>query len=223
MFQGFSDTTADFLWQIRFNNSREWLHENKQAFTDFVQTPMREIANEVYEKMKSSYPQMMFNLHVSRIYRDARRLHGRGPLKDHLWFSVFGPRDVRYLGPEFFFEIEPEGYSYGMGVWSADAAAMKCYREDILSEKKEITKLAKDLMSQDKLKLCGEDYVKSKGDVSPLLKPWLQKKKVYFQCSRPYDEISFSAQLVQELTDGFSFLLPYYRYFDDLCRRDVVT
>ena len=28
---------------------------------------------------------------VSRIYRDARRLHGRGPYKDHLWFCVERP------------------------------------------------------------------------------------------------------------------------------------
>lgn len=219
MFQGFSDRTVDFLWGVRFNNSREWLNENKQEYQSQVQGPMRELANEVYEQMKQRYPDMMLQLHISRIYRDARRLFGRGPLKEDLWFSVFGPRDVRYWGPEFFFDITPEGWGYGMGVWSADSAAMKRYREDILSGNPKIQKLAENLEKQDKLKLCGEDFAKSKGTVEPLLMPWLQKKKVYFECTRPYDEISHSEKLVQEITDGFSFLQPYYCYFDDLCRR----
>lgn len=219
MFQGFSDRTVDFLWGVRFNNSREWLNEHKQEYQQEVQIPLRELANEVFEQMKQRYPDMYFQLHISRIYRDARRLFGRGPLKEDLWFSVYGARDVRYCGPEFFFDITPEGYGFGMGVWSADAAAMKHYREDILSGNQKIKALAEQLAKQEKIELRGENFAKSKGNTEPILQPWLQKKKVYFECERPYDEISHSEKLVQELVDGFSFLYPYYCYFDDLCRR----
>lgn len=30
---------------------------------------------------------------VTRIYRDARRLHGRGPYKESLWFTVEQPAE----------------------------------------------------------------------------------------------------------------------------------
>lgn len=219
MFQGFSDRTVDFFWGVRFNNSREWLQEHKQEYLQDALYPMRELANEVYDQMKQRYPDMMFQLHISRIYRDARRLFGRGPLKEDLWFSVFGPRDVRYWGPEFFFEITPESYGYGLGVWSAGAPAMKRYREDILSGDPRIKALAEKLSNQDEIKLMGEDFAKPKGPVEPLLMPWLQKKKVYFECSKPYDEVSYSEQLTQKIVDGFSFLYPFYCYFDDVCRR----
>ena len=219
MFHGFSDRTVDFLWGVRFNNSREWLNEHKQDYQQEVQTPLRELANEVFEQMKQRYPELMLQLHISRIYRDARRLFGRGPLKEDLWFSVYGARDVRYCGPEFFFDITPEGYGYGMGVWSADAAAMKRYREDILSGNKTVRSLAAGLAKQERIMLCGEDFARPKGSTEPLLQPWLQKKKVYFECARPYDGISHSEQLVGELVEGFSFLYPYYCYFDGLCRR----
>lgn len=218
MFQGFSNRTVDFLWSVRFNNNREWLAEHKQEYLEDVQQPMRLLAAQVYEELCRRNPQMQLSLHISRIYRDARRLHGRGPLKDNLWFSIFGTREERCLGPEFFFEIMPEGYSYGLGVWSANAAAIKQYASDILAQKREIVSLAQKLSAQSAIRLCGENYKRTRGETTPLLQSWLQKKQVYFSCEQSYDEICFSAQLVQELTEGFTFLLPFYRYFDQLCR-----
>ena len=50
MFQGFSQATNDFLWGIRFNNERPWFEAHKQTYLDNVQTPMRQLAQEVYEK-----------------------------------------------------------------------------------------------------------------------------------------------------------------------------
>ena len=43
------------------------------------------LAAQTHELMQQRFPDMDCRLHVSRIYRDARRLFGRGPYKDHLW------------------------------------------------------------------------------------------------------------------------------------------
>ena len=38
-----------------------------------------ELGKEVYDKFMDKHPKLNLNLHVCRIYRDARRLHGQGP------------------------------------------------------------------------------------------------------------------------------------------------
>ena len=88
MFQGFSQQTNDFLWGIRFNNERSWFEAHKQEYLDYVQSPLRQLAQEVYARFSAAHEELPLMVRVSRIYRDARRLYGRGPYKSHLWFSL---------------------------------------------------------------------------------------------------------------------------------------
>ena len=88
MFQGFSQEAVDFLWGIRFNNERGWFEARKEEYLTLVAGPMRELGEQVHAAVEEEFPKLGLNLHVSRIYRDARRLYGRGPYKDHLWFTL---------------------------------------------------------------------------------------------------------------------------------------
>ena len=88
MFTGFSDATIDFLWELRFHNERPWFLEHKQVFLDTLDRPMKALAAEVTAALEQAYPQRKWYLHVARIYRDARRLHGSGPYKESLWFTL---------------------------------------------------------------------------------------------------------------------------------------
>ena len=115
MFQGYTQETVDFMWGIRFNNERGWFLEHKQQYQTQLLEPTRALGEQVYEGVQAMLPREPLMLKTSRIYRDARRLFGRGPYKDHLWFCVrTGDKD--WTGrPTFYFEIAPEYYSYGMG------------------------------------------------------------------------------------------------------------
>ena len=117
MFQGFSQGAIDFLWGIRFNNERGWFLAHKEEFLTLVDAPMRELAAQVSQAMTEEFPKLGLELKESRIYRDARRLFGRGPYKDHLWFSLRRRNENEGAEPSFYFEIAPEYYSYGMGAW----------------------------------------------------------------------------------------------------------
>ena len=91
MFQGFTPEAVEFLWGIKFNNNREWFLPRKEQFLALVDRPMRELGSEIFDAIAAAYPKQSLKLHVCRIYRDARRLFGRGPYKDHLWFCVEPP------------------------------------------------------------------------------------------------------------------------------------
>ena len=91
MFTGFTDATVDFLWGIRFNNERPWFEAHKETYLSELYRPMKDLGAEIYEFLSEQRQNDPMVCRVSRIYRDARRLHGRGPYKDHLWFCVERP------------------------------------------------------------------------------------------------------------------------------------
>ncbi len=215
-FTGFSPKAGEFLWELRFNNERPWFNAHKQEFLDLVDAPFRALANEVYERMKEACPKREWYMHVSRIYRDARRLYGRGPYKDHLWFTLRCDASKDEEIPAFYFGFDPEGYDFGMGYYVSKAAFMERYRRFTLANPKPLEKLARRLNRQDTFVLGGQSYKKNKVEHSPLLDPWLNKRWVSVDCTRGHDEISHSHDLADEVVKGFSFLVPYYDYFDQL-------
>ena len=128
MFQGYDQQTVDFLWGIRFNNDRSWFQEHKEQYQTHLLAPTRALGEQFYDGLHAMLPHEPLILKVSRIYRDARRLHGQGPYKDHLWLCV-RTGDQDWTGrPTFYFEIAPDYYSYGMGFWCAAPALMALYR-----------------------------------------------------------------------------------------------
>ena len=80
-FQGYTQETVDFMWGIRFNNERGWFLEHKDDYINTFLTPTRELGEQVYDAVHALLPDEPLMLKVSRIYRDARRLFGRGPYK----------------------------------------------------------------------------------------------------------------------------------------------
>ena len=104
-----------------------------------------------------------------------------------------------------------------MGFWCAAPALMALYRQRIDADPKPLEKLVRRFDRQQTFRLTGPEYARSKGQVSDLLRPWYQKKSLSLQCEAPQDERIFSPQLPQEILESFRELLPFYRYFTDLC------
>ena len=216
MFTGFSDKTIEFLWGIRFNNEKPWFEAHKDEYLTHLYRPMLELGREVYDRIHEKYPNCGLNLHVCRIYRDARRLHGRGPYKDHLWFTLREEDEDWVRTPVFWFEIGPEGYNYGLGCYSGSAEMMERFRRSMDVDPAPMEKLTRRLQKQDRFVLEGEEYARKKPAASPLLESWYQKKNFALSCDRPHDEVVMSPQLVQELVDAFCWLKPFYDHFRKL-------
>ena len=218
MFTGFSDKTIEFMWGIRLNNNRDWFMAHKQDYTDHLYTPTVELGKEVYDKFMDKHPKLDLNLHVCRIYRDARRLHGRGPYKDHLWFTIRPENDIWSHQPVFWFEITPEEWSYGVGFWNADAQTMAAMRRDMDEDPRRLEKLVRRLNKDGRFAVQGQDYARKKGDATPLLAEWYNKKDLSVGRYSPIDEALYTPELVDTLSDGYSFLEPFYQYFKSFCK-----
>ena len=155
---------------------------------------------------------------VSRIYRDARRLYGRGPYKDHLWISIQKPAGAWDEAPCFWFELSPDGWSYGMGFYSVKPATMARLRRQLAERPEEMETLMRRLRRQGEFTLSGETYKKPRAQApSELLAPWYVLKGFSLSHDEALTEELFSRDILARVAAGYDFLLPYYRYFSALC------
>ena len=209
MFQGFSQNAIDFLWGISLNNERGWFMAHKQDFTDYVDIPMRELGKEVFSALAEDYPRQDWRLHVCRIYRDARRLFGRGPYKDHLWFTLWTGED-RHNSPVFWFELSPASFSYGVGFYTATAEQMAALRRYIDANPAEMERLAK-RVAKSEFHLEGEPYKRLKKDVGEVLNPWYNRKWISLCAEYDHGGALYTGELPQVLLDAYEKLMPVYR------------
>lgn len=216
MFQGFSQETIDFLWGLRLNNERSWFLAHKEVFLRELDQPMKALAHEVEETMTGEFPELRLEEKVSRIYRDARRLHGRGPYKDHMWFSLRRPGKSEGATPCLYFELAPEYYSFGMGCYDPSPLTMTKHRARIDRDPEPLITLAKALQKRPEFQLYGELYKRPKGDPGPILYPWYNRKQLGISSDWNCEGLLFTPKLVDQVTEGFRFLVPYYHYFREL-------
>ena len=214
MFTGFSDATVDFLWGIRFNNEKPWFEEHKEIYLKELYQPMRAIGEELYEYISDQRPDYGLILRVARIYRDARRLHGRGPYKDNLWLSIERPAELWTANTCFWFGVHPEGWTYGMGYWMPKPSTMAKLRRRIDADPKPMEELMRRLAGQEEFQLEMEQYKKPRSAApNELVAPWYQAKNFSIGHEEPWTEELYIHDIVERMKKGFEFLLPFYDYF----------
>lgn len=217
MFTGFTDETVDFMWGIRFNNEKTWFEAHKQIYLEHFYNPMKELGGELYQYVLEKRPDMDLISKVSRIYRDARRLHGRGPYKESLWFSIEQPSEQWTAKPTLWFELMPESWCYGMGYYMPKPITMARLRARIDRDPKTMETLTRRLDRQSEFVLSAEDYKRPRSAApSPLLEPWYRMKRFSVIHEEKLTEELFSRDIVTRLCRGFDFLLPYFDYFSTL-------
>ncbi len=213
MFEGFSPRTIDFMWNLRFNNRKAWFEEHKDEYRRDFLYPMKELGQEVFERVTGQYGDRGFIHKIARIYKDARRLRGDGPYRDHLWFSIERPSEEWTSTPVFWFELEPESWSYGLGYYQAKPLTMAKLRARIDKAPKQFERLIAPLEKQEEFVLEGLEYVRKKTAPTPKTAEWYNKKSFSLIHTQPNGMELFSPELADRLAGGFAFLMPLYDYF----------
>ena len=208
-FHGFTPQTGEFFWELSFNNERPWFLAHKEQFEDVVNRPFKALSADTLRLMRERFPERSFAVHNSRIYRDARRLFGRGPYKDNLWFVIY-QEEQHNLGPAFWFEIGRTGTSAGMGFWDASPAMMEAFRRQIDANPARFERILRQIGPG--WKLWGEPYKRLKADRGELLNPWYNRK--YISVGREWDHggEAYADTLPETLTALFTRLLPLFDF-----------
>ena len=211
MFEGFSPETIDFLWGIRMNNNREWFQANKKTYVDFVYEPMKALGKELFEPFLEKTGNV---LKVSRIYRDAR-MHPPEPYKESLWICI--RQDVEWWAenPCLYFEVNPEGVSYGFFIWKPRTASMEDFRRHISAYPEEFLNLIRSTEEAVGQPILADTYKRPKPTDNKDLEPYFAWRG-QIGCTRdiaPGPEM-FGPELKNEVMDFFEKLMPLYDFFN---------
>lgn len=214
MFEGFSPKTIDFMHNLGLNNEKPWFEAHKPEFQQVFQQPMKALGQTVFEKVSSKYGDRGFIHKLSRIYRDARYMRaGDGPYRTSLWFSIEKPANGEWTDrPVFWFDLSPEGWSYGMGYGGAKAETMAKFRARLDKNPGEFERLVAYLDKQAEFVLDGQEYTRKKEAPTAKLVPWYNRKSFSLIHKQANGKELFSPNLADRIADGMMELMPIYDY-----------
>ena len=211
MYDPLTSRAIDFLWELSINNQRPWFQEHKEEYRRVLGHPFRSLAQETAGLMQARWPKYGFQPRISRIYRDARRLFGRGPYHDHLWFSL-QRMEAASRGPMLWFELGLEGSSHGLGFWDQTAAQAEAFRRHMDRDLTRFERLVNGIPHREQSRLWGEEYKRPKGDPGPLLYPWYNRRQISFSCERNCEGPFFGPELAGQVLEGWKSLVPQYKF-----------
>lgn len=215
-FEGFPKELPDFLWGLAFNNEKNWFEAHREQYERCLQKPFRALAFEMADRMERRFPNVTPALHISRINRDARRLHGRGPYKDHLWFTLARTSGLHDIQPCLYFEIGATAYAYGLGFWMASGGTAERWREHIDANPRRLERLVRAFDRQDRFTLDSVCYKRPKGDRGKQLNDWYNSRSLSCERKVFFDPDPPTAALADEMEQDLALLIPLYKYMAEI-------
>ena len=211
MFEGFSPETVDFLWGIRMNNNRDWFLEHKKDYVNYLYAPMKALGQDLFVPFMDKPGNL---LKVSRIYRDAR-MHHDVPYKESLWVCI--RKDVEWWAeaPCLFFEIRPEGVSYGLIWWKPRVATLEAFRQAIAAKPRDFLKLMQDTEKAVGIPVTASLYKRPKEAPSADLAPYFAwKGNIACVVDEPVGPEMFGPDLGKRAEEFLTKLIPLYEYLN---------
>ncbi len=208
----FSPQMLDFLTENVMRNDKEWYRENRERCRELVDIPLAEFSQKVHEYLLKTDP-LIDKVHISRIFRDARRLRGRSFFRENMWVSFGRVRDLYKSLPAFYFDISPRGAEYGCGYYVPEAETMENMRKMILAGSPLFEKAKKCLSKNRSFALYGDMYKRSKfPDSSPEDRLWLDRKTIGVTAFSDDWELIFSDGYADYVGKELSKLKAFYEF-----------
>lgn len=198
----------------QLHDSREWYKEHKDDYTKYIVEPFTEFVNELTPTMLSVDKDFICSpKKISRLYRDARYAKGKSIFRNDVWYSFRRLTEPFEALPEFYFDISPDGFSYGCGYYMASRDTMDAIRAMIIDDSKEWKAAKKAFDSQNVFEMGGDLYKKNRfPDESGDKLLWLNRKSVFFfNNSTDFDRL-FSADFAKSVAEDYKKLAPIYSF-----------
>ncbi|NVN99911.1 MAG: DUF2461 domain-containing protein [Geobacteraceae bacterium] len=214
-FPGFSPQALAFFEELAANNRKDWFEAHRSDYEEFLLEPLKSLVAALANTMVAIDGELVtmpaVDKTISRIYRDTRFSRDKSPYKCRMWLTFKRYRPDWKETPCFYFEINAEGYRYGMGFYCAAKDTMDRLRQYIESSPERFREEIAWLAGQDRFVVAGESYKRPLNAALPDdLQQWHMRKNLYLVCNRPPSRL-FSAQLLEEIQSGFQQLAPLYR------------
>ncbi len=212
------DNLITFLNDLKVNNNREWLAQNKtwyeQVRLEFEQLS-RDLILEI-SKFDKEIEHIEAKDCIFRIYRDTRFSHDKTPYKTH--FGVFiaanGGRKSQRAG--YYLHLDPAGCFIASGVWCPEPALLKTLRQSVYDNIEELNSIRHQadfqkhfntFFEEDKLKNIPKGFPKDFEDAELLkLKHYLVKYNIEEQIIQSDDFVKSISEIIKHAHPFNQFL-----------------
>ncbi len=218
MFTGFTDETVRFFLDLKFHNSTEYFHQERQRYLEVVQKPFYEMIEALAPEMQQIDPMMEIRPHkcLSHIHRDTRFTKDKSPYRDHLWFLFRRAAEPRDKSLFYFFEFGPSRLAWGMGFWGENRDAMDLFRRRLEANPACFDGILHDVSPESRNLFPGGTVHKRMtvpASVPLHLRRWYCAKELYIGKQDPPYPLAFTEELLPEVRGDFAALAPVYRHF----------
>lgn len=215
MFQGLSEDTYQFFWEIAFNNEASFFEANRERYKKNVYEPLKQLTIELTSTAQEIDPD--FNIRpsgvISRIRRDTRYSHDKTMYRDHAWLGFRRPGSMLSESFVVYAEFERESYGYGMGMYGSNPALMREIRPRILAKPQKFLSLVEDPAFQSRFSVQGDEFKRPRFTGAPEgVLPYLNRKGLSFCFSSPILKNTLKPEIADEIKEGFQLLKPVYRF-----------
>ena len=214
-FEGLTLKAVRFLIENKINDNKSWYNEHKEEYKKYVYNPFSELVMELAPTMIEIDSQIITipSKIISRVYRDIRFTKDKSLYRDNVWIVFLRDKSKMSTSSCFWFELNQQGSSYGVGFYGATSQSMARMREMIIDNHPAFRKALKCYETQSQFVIGGEKYKRSKFPDQPEnIKAWLDRKNIFFEYVESGYELAFSKELPEVLKKGFKTLKPIYDF-----------
>lgn len=214
-FQGIKPEVIELLSLNRFNDSKSFYEVHKEELKQGATVPMRQIVLDLSDIMCELDPLSDTNpiYVVSRIRRDTRRSKSKMMYRENLWLMLRRNKFAYPFAPFYWFEFSPEGYCFGLGMWTQRPAQFDFVREKIINEPDRWLKAVKAAERAGMSYNVTDFYKKDKvPDAPEELKLYLNAKNVHFSYWNADLKNIASEKLIDELRLMLDISSPMYQF-----------
>ena len=213
----FSPPTITFLQGLKDNNAKVWFTAHEAEYRQHVLAPLIGLVEELSETMldiDSDFETApAINKTISRIYRDTRFSKDKSPFRSNMWITFKRPGKEWQDLPGYYFEIAPEHYAYGMGLYQATKETMDRFRARLETKPDAFRKTVAYLKDAPHITVGGDLYKKTLNPAIPDdLQSWYQRKSFYLTANFGIDERIFGEKFAAYLAGEFQRMAPLYHY-----------
>lgn len=212
----FSQETLDFLVQNHLNDSRAWFREHAAQYRQFVIRPFQELVTALTPAALEIDPQFVtaprIDKTICRIWRDTRFSNDPSLYRDTMWLIFKRSKMHSTQFPGLYFEVGPQGFSYGGGFYHASTSYMNTLRRLILAGDPAFL-AALDAYEGSKFEIHGDCYRRPRYPDRPEpLRRWLERRNIGFEADSADFDLLYSDRLGEVLSKELLRFAPIYRF-----------
>lgn len=209
----FSESTLNFLTELKANNNRDWFNEHKPAF------------QEEQKKANAFYREILNNLNkhddiesmkIFRIYRDVRFSKDKTPYKPH--FAGNFVRNGKALRGGYYLRIRPGESFLAGGFWEPNKEDLLRIRKELEMDASELREIIAeegfqknfDKLEGNSLKTAPRGFDKEHPDID------LIRMKQFIVTREFTDQQVLAPNFLEEIDLSYRAMRPYFDYMSDV-------